>query len=502
MVLEAETVYLHSRLKRLHGDAEVPALAALFGGIAQENWRKFMVSLNPSTLLNGSGIDVSSLVTQVLSTKNAGLQLLQTQQTNLQNQASLLSGINGDLSNLSSAVNSLTDIFGPLSSQSAQSSQTNVLTATAQSSATPGTHTLVVSSLASPSTLYTNPVADANTSLLAPNAASADLVFQVGGAAGSHDVTISAGSNDTLNSLVSYINSQNWGVTASVLNDASGARLAIFSNAAGSNSALSLTSNNSNLTFNTPVGGTDANFTVDGIPFASSSNTVTGAIPGVTLNLLGAYPGVQVQVSVSPDTTQIAQAVTNFVSAYNTVINDINQQFTFNSTTNSEGPLGSDGGLRSLQSSLLTDATYSLNSGTFTSLDSLGITTNDDGTLSVNASQLNNAISTDPASVLNFFQNSSSTGYANNFAQDLQNLTDPTQGVLSLDLSQNSTQQQDLASSIADLQDRLSAEQQQLQTQFSQVNALLQLFPSQLQAVQVELGIAPNSSSTGSTSGA
>lgn len=65
---------------------------------------------------------------------------------------------------------------------------------------------------------------------------------------------------------------------------------------------------------------------MDGIPFSSTSNTVTGAIPGVTLNLLGAYPGVQVQVSVAPDSSQIAQAVTGFVSAYNAVIGDINSQ--------------------------------------------------------------------------------------------------------------------------------------------------------------------------------
>jgi flagellar hook-associated protein 2 len=459
-----------------------------------------MVSLDPSTLLNGNGIDVASLVSQVLSAQSGGLQLLQQQQTDLQTQASLLTGLNGDLGNLSSAVNSLTDVLGPLSSLSAQSSQTSILTASAQSSAVPGTHTLVVSTLASQSTLYTDSITDANTSILPQNAASDDIQFQIGGAGGAtHDIQISAGSNDTLNSLVSYINNQNWGVTATVLTDASGSRLAIYGNTPGSAGALAITNNTSGLTFNPAVGGTNATFTVDGIPFSSTSNTVAGAIPGVTLNLLGAYPGVQVQVSVAPNTNQIAQAVTNFVSAYNAAIGDINQQFTVNASTNSEGPLAGDSSLRSLQSSLLTDATYSLSSGAFTSLDSLGITTNDNGTLSVNSSQLNSAISSDPASVLNFFQNSSATGFANNFATDLQNLTDPTQGVISLDLNENRTRQQELTSSIADIQDRLTAEQQQLQIQFSRVNALLEAFPSQLRAIQLELGIAPSSSSSSTT---
>jgi flagellar hook-associated protein 2 len=459
-----------------------------------------MVSLNPSSLLNGNGIDISSLVSQVLATQTAGLQQLQQQQTALQTQASLLTGINGDLSNLSSAVNALTDDLGPLSSVSAQSSQTSVLTASAQSTAVPSTHTLVVSTLASQSTLYTDSVADANTSILPANAASADIKFQVGGANGPiRDIPISTGSNDTLNSLISFINGQNWGVTATILTDATGSRLAIYGNTPGSTGALAITNNTSNLAFNPPVGGTDANFTVDGIPFSSTSNTVSGAIPGVTLNLLGAYPAIQVQVSVATDTNQVAQAVTNFVSAYNAIIGDINQQFTVNAATNNEGPLGGDSSLRSLQSSLLNDSTYSVGSGAVVSLDSLGITTNDDGTLSVNASQLNSAISANPSQVLNFFQNSSGTGFANNFAADLQSLTDPTRGVISLDLTENSTKQHDLANSIADVQDRLSAQQTRLQIEFSQVNALLQAFPSQLQAVQVELGNTPSSTSGNST---
>jgi len=58
-----------------------------------------------------------------------------------------------------------------------------------------------------------------------------------------------------------------------------------------------------------------------------------------------------------------------------------------------------------------------------------------------------------------------------------------------------------LTNSISDIQDRLTAEQQQLQTQFSRVNALLQAFPSQLRAIQLELGIAPSSSGNSTAGG-
>ena len=450
-----------------------------------------MISLNSSGLLSGNGIDVQSLVQQLLSPESGQLQLWQQQQTDLQNQAKLLTGISSDLTDLSSAVNSLTDILGPLTSQTAKSNQPSIVTASAQVTAVPGDHTIVVSTLATQGTLYTDPVTDGNTSILPANAQSADLQIQIGGTGGSsHDIAISAGTNDTLNKIASYVNSQNWGAIATVLTDASGARLAIYSQTTGTTGALAVTSNTSSLNFNPPIGGTNASLTVDGVPFSSTTNTVTGAIPGVSLNLLGAFPSIQAQVSVGPDSNGAAQAITSFVNAYNKIIGDINQQFTVDPSTNSGGPLGSDGSLRLLQSSLLSDATQAVGSGAFPNLASLGIAMNNDGTLSVNSGQLSDALANHPLEVLNFFQNSSSTGFANLFAKDLQNLTDPTRGVVSVDLAQNQRSQQGLDTSISNFQDRISSEQKSLTTQFSQVNALLEEFPFLLQSINVQLGIS------------
>ena len=101
-----------------------------------------MISLNSSGLLSGNGIDVQSLVQQLLSPESGQLQLWQQQQTDLQNQAKLLTGISRDLTDLSSAVNSLTDILGPLTSQTAKSNQPSIVTASAQATAVPGDHTI------------------------------------------------------------------------------------------------------------------------------------------------------------------------------------------------------------------------------------------------------------------------------------------------------------------------------------------------------------------------
>src|SRR5581483_2823183 len=240
------------------------------------------ISLNSAALLSGNGIDVNSLVSEVLAPQNGQLQIFSQQQSALQTQAGLLNGINNDLSALLNAVNALTDVLGPLTAQAVNSSQPSIVTGSAQTTATPGNHTVVVSTLATQGTVYTHAVNDANASILAAGDTTADLKIQVGGASGEHDIQIAQGSNDTLTTLAQYINSQNWGVTATVLNDASGARLAIFSQNTGSAGAITVVNNTTNLTFNAPVGGSNASFTVDGVPFESTTNTFTGAIPGVT----------------------------------------------------------------------------------------------------------------------------------------------------------------------------------------------------------------------------
>lgn len=460
------------------------------------------ISLNPAALLSGQGVDVTSLVNQILSGQSGQLMEWQSEQMTLQTQAGLLTGISGDLTNLASAVTALSDPLGALTGQAATSSDASVVSGTALSSATPGMHQIVVSSLASSGSTYTGALADGNTSFLASGQTSGDLVLQVGGSSGaSHDIAITAGTNDTLSTLASYINQQGWGVSASVVTDATGSRLALFSQATGSTGALAITKNTTSLSFSTPSGGTNASLTVDGVPYSSTTNTVSGAIPGVTLNLSAAAPDVPVQLTVGPDATQAAAAINSFVAAYNQIVSDINQQYTINSSTNSEGPLGADSSLRQLQSSLLADVTYSVsgNSG-YTNLAALGINMNNDGTLTVDSTQLNSALSSNPSAFLNFFQNNSQGGFAQAFHSDLTNLTDPTQGLLNLDLAQNKAQQTDLANSINNFETQLTTEQKALTAQFSQVNAALQSYPLLLQQVTETLATLGAGGSTTSSS--
>lgn len=312
------------------------------------------ISFNAASLLDGNGINVSSIVSQIEDGQSGQLTVWQGDLTSLQTQATALTGINNDLANLATAAAGLTGANGALSTVAATSSESAIVSATALSGAATANYTVVVGGLASAGTLYTDSVANASTSILSGGATTGELTFQIGGSNGTTAAIAITSSNDTLTTLAQSINTQStankWGVTASVVTDADGAHLAIYSQATGSDGALSLATgagaNTTSLTFEPPVGGTNAEITINGIPYASTTNTVTGAIPDVTLNLTSADTATPVTIAVAPDTSAISNSINNFVTEYNTVIGDINNQFSVNAATNTQGPLGSDTYLR------------------------------------------------------------------------------------------------------------------------------------------------------------
>ena len=465
------------------------------------------ISLNPATLLNGQGINVSALVEQIQSETDGQLTEWQNEQATLQTQSSDLTSINGDLNNLATAVQALADPLGALTALSATSSDNNVLTATASSAAAAGTSQIVVSNLATAGTVYTSDFSGgANASILSNGQTSGEIDLQIGGSGGTPvPITITAGSNDSLNTLAGYINSQNLGVTASVVTDANGSRLALVSQSTGTSGALAITGNNTNLTFNAPSGGTNASLTINGVPYSSTSNIITSAIPGVTLNLAAANQNETVQVTVGTDASAITGAINNFVSAYNQVIGDINQEVTINPTTNTQGPLGTDSSLTDLQSSLLADAAYSppsTSANGYVNLAALGINTNDDGTLTVDSSQLASELSSNPSAVQSFFQNTTNNGFANNFNADIANQTSPTTGPLNVDLAQNAASQQNISTNITNFETQLTAQQTQLTSEFDAVNASLEAYPLLLEQVTETLGTLNTGGSSSTTESA
>src|SRR5271166_216242 len=178
------------------------------------------ISFNASSLLSGNGIDVNGVVSELQTLQSGQLTVWQGDVTTLQTKATALTSINTDLSNLQSAVSGLST--QALTAVTATSSESLIVSATAQTGATAANYSVVVKGLASTGTLYTDSIANATTSILPNGQSSGDLQVQIGGASGTTaDIAITKGSTDTLTTLVNSINtlsaSNKWGITASVV---------------------------------------------------------------------------------------------------------------------------------------------------------------------------------------------------------------------------------------------------------------------------------------------
>lgn len=437
------------------------------------------------------GLDVTSAVNAAVTAAEAPEQAWKSQESLLQTQTSDLNQIQSDVTTLDNAVQALNSLTGPLSSRAVTSSNANAVTASAASGSASGNHVVVVNNLATTASWTSGTFASSSTALPAGS-------FTITTGSGS-TATITTNGTQTLSDVASQINADNVGVTASVVTDANGTRLAIVANNSGKSANFTVSqSGSSSFGFTQAVSGINASLTVDGIAISSASNNVTGVVPGLTFNLLSANPGVQVSLGVAPDTSQASDAINQFVSGYNALIKDLNTEFTFNGS--SEGALATDSTIRSLQSDVLNSLSYSYtpSSGTTTvsNLSSLGISVNNDGTLSVDSSTLQSTLQNNFGDVQNFFQGASLNGFANSLDQQLTSFISPGDGAFTVDLQSINTQITGLQTDISNFQTNyIQPLQTQLQNEYSQAEILLQQLPIETKQINAELG--GNSSSGG-----
>jgi flagellar hook-associated protein 2 len=430
----------------------------------------------------GAGIDISAEVQAAMASQIAELTGMQSQQTAITNQQTALNSFNNDVQTLQNAVFALTDPAGQFTDAVATSSNTAVLNATATAGTGTGSHTIAVTALATTSSAYSNAATTSSTPI-----ASGTLSIQVGSAA-AQTVTIGS-TNNTLDGLAQTINSNSGlGVTASVISDANGARLAIISNTNGLPGNLTITPSAGVLGFNTGVVGANAALTVDGIPISSTSNVVSSAIPGVTLNLSGLTGSTPVSVATGPNLTQQESAINGFVSAYNTVIGDINTQSQISSTTNQPGVLANDSTIALAQGELLSSASFSeTGTSALTSLGNLGITMNNDGTLSVDSGTLATALQSNPSAVQNFFQSGTAGTFGTNLTNILNNIANPVTGSIQQDIQGLGQSQTSITQQIADFQTQMTVTQTSLTAQFVTVDTTIQELPELLDQINQQL---------------
>lgn len=351
----------------------------------------------------GSGLDVAGIVSQLVAVERAPeenrIKKLETTNTT---KISGLATLKGALSAFQSVLSPLKTIDA-FSARSATSSDDEVFTATATSSAAAGSYDVEVVTLATAQQLASDAFAGGSTTVVGTGT----LTLSLG--AKSFSVSIDDNSS-SLASIRDAINAaaDNPGVRASIVSATDGAHLVLSSATTGAENVIKVTSDDaglSRLTYDA-AGGNTANFDelkealdsvikVAGFEHKSSSNVVSDAIDGITLSLKAA--GETATLEIEYDTSVATTRIQNFISQYNAMQSQLASLQSYDASTGEAGQLQGDALARSVTSEVrrgLSDAVSGL-SGEYKSLASLGITTAKDGSLVLDEAKLATALEKD-----------------------------------------------------------------------------------------------------------
>lgn len=417
----------------------------------------------------GSGLDVESIVKALVDAKKSGPQSQITSKATQTN--ALLTGLaslSSVLSSLQSSLSKLTQT-GTFASFGATLGDSAIGTTSTLASAQPGSYALVVQNLATAQ----KRASDAYTSTASVGAGS--LTLAVGG----NSTSISVGATDTVADIAARINAaqDNPGVTATVVNGASGAQLLLSSSKTGVANGFSVTADAgssaglSALATKLNTAGAseakDAQLSLDGIAITSASNSVSGAIDGVTINL--AATG-STTLTVSRDNSVPTDAVQGFVDAYNSYMKTVGTLSSYDKASGQAGILLGDTTLSSVQRQIGSVLSSKVAGNSIGSLASLGITRTADGTLAVDTTKLDAALNSNPSVVQDLF--AGPNGYARRLNTSLDGFTASSGAI--------STRQQSLTDSLSKLDTqqsqldaRMSVYEKQLRDQYAQLDTLM-----------------------------
>jgi len=419
-----------------------------------------------SSLGIGSGLDLNTLLAGLKTAEQAPLAALQTKQTSYTTKLTAYGQLSNALGTLKTAAAALAkpELFKGVK---ANSSATDVLTATAQSTATSGTYAVNVTQLSQAQSLATAGVASdakfqtGTVKIEFGTVSGVPAGFTADGSARNGLIDIPA--NSSLADIAKAINANTaLGATASVINNGDPAKpnqLVLTSKQTGEKSVMQITVLGSLVDPADPAGARNAadpalsgllaydptaaapnsqmhqtaaalntKLTVNGIDIVSTNNTVAGAIQDTTMTV--SKVGLT-SLSVQQDNASVQGAVSTFVNAYNSLQGIAKQLTAFDATSKSGAVLLGDSTLRNIQvgiRSALTTAQADDGSG-LTMLSQIGVSMQKDGTLAVDSTKLTAALGSKMSGVAHLFSGADSA-YGTRLSALVTSYTDTTGGML------------------------------------------------------------------------
>lgn len=366
----------------------------------------------------GSGLDINSLVTQLVAAERAAPEKrIAREDARLTTEFTALATLKGAMASFQGAASAL-KLSSALDLRKATVGDEKAFTATVTSAAAAGDYDVEVAQLATAARIGSALYPAGPDSVVGTGR----LTIAMGANSFSIDITQDS---DTLAQIRDAINAadDNAGVRATLIRDATGAGsyLVLSGSATGATNGITVSSTGADaglaqlvtdlqtVDAQRDVTAQDAIVYVSGYEIRSASNTVTGALDGVTLNLLKAEIGTQVSLSVARDDASILKKVETFVSGFNTLASQIKTLSRYDAATRTAGPLLGDAMLRGIDSQvrrMLGDAVPGV-TGDYRTLASLGITTTATGTLALDAAKFKDALNADPDAVSQVFSSES-----------------------------------------------------------------------------------------------
>lgn len=439
-------------------------------------------SVSPSTgvtpiTINGISqyaSDFQQILNRAVSIASIPLQQLEDTQSQVQAQISAASSLSTTVASVASALTQLGS-DGSGQALTANSSDTSVVTAEATGATADASYTISnVSSLAA---------AASESSLASYSDATSEAVSSSG------SMTLTVGSNqyqisltsatNNLQGLENAINNLNAGVTAQILTTGSGDYLSVSANSPGA-TTLTLTDNTSP----TPTQwltnqnqGANTVFDLNGVQITSPDTTINNVVPGMTFTIEGKTSADEnVTVSLTPDMNQVSNDLQTLVTNYNSLVQAVNAQ-----SGSSAGALSGDSSIFQLREAMLQLAGYYDPSGSIHSLADLGVTFNQDGTASFDASALSSLSSAQASDVFSFL-GSATTGLGN-LASSFSQISDPTDGTLTSEINGWNTENTSLTSQISDTSTQINTMQTLLSQQLEAADAQVAELQSQQSVV-------------------
>lgn len=436
-----------------------------------------------------AGFDSASLVDQLVAVAQKPVATLNSKKGQVDSASLTMNSFSTKLSALKTAATALSTTSGFVS-MGATSTDT-ALVGSVTGSAAPGSYAISVQQLAKSQKMRSDSQASSTTAL----GQAGELSFQIGSG---DPIKVNVVATDTLTDIAAKISRSGGRISAGIINAGGSFRLSLQGLDTGESNSITVTEGGSiNLGLSKPANlveaAQDAKLTVDGLAVTRPTNSVADAIPGVTLALTKPTT-TPATITIGSDSSALKVKLSNFVSAYNDIVNSAHSATGYGTSKASNSVLAADSAMRrSLDkvTSLVTGQVAGTSSiSPFRSLSAVGLSTSKDGTLSLDSTKLDAALAKDPGAVSRLFVTdtaSGATGVMKTLADSINDLVGTTGPVKSRQ-DALAAQSKRIASSIEDKQKRIDEYEAGLKKQFAALDQAM----SKYSAMSSSLGAIAN----------